>query len=801
MRSRHVTAAAAALAFVLILVTAPASVSAVHTVKLHHATLHAGAPTYAGDGSVPGAYMAIPARGAAETVYTRLVKTFGARGVRIIPAHAVGEEPGFAFHAPTGQEAMGNVRAWPEVTWVGRLRPEVKIHPNMGQPLYDRHRWRVDTLVPVTQALLDSVRALLQRLAPDVPVGSGASAGVDATTSVQAINDGAFMVYARTGRLGDIDIPLALAGLDYVYSVSCVAWLAHMATTDFTPVATSGPQTSARAIRGSTPNYSGAGVVVGVIDTGLDHGHPYFRDMNSQVPIHIDPARPRTDTGHAHVRAYVPFMDVLFDSSGLDHGTHVSGIVKSVAPDARIAFFDVSCATHGGCVCPTAIEPDCACAHYAGGRCPNAPGSVHAPASLITAFDMLREAGATIINISLGAHMSIHSPRVHYSPVSREIDEYLYAHRELLVVFAAGNNGAAGPRAMDEFNTAKSVVSVGSGGNDTVAPWFRRGGAVLTLDDVDGATSRGPTAEGDDRIKPEVVAPGAWVLSARAGTKLEMPSRGSSMAAPGVAGAAAVLTEFLRERHRVAAPRASLLRAVLVACAVPMTGLVAADTPRLEAPHVPPEAQGFGRVDIAALVDDRRPPPAATLTVLANEDRSLRPGTSAQYEWRASRSRATIVLAWTDMPGSEHAIRAIVNDLDLVVTPVDGGGGASIFGNGGTRRDSSNVVERVELQELRAGARYTISVQFTAGVVAQDFSLVVVEGPPTKKQQQQQQQPTQALTTTTAATPRTTSSKPSPNLFLWIGIPVGIVLFIGTLVTIVVCFVWHNNSAVMKRTH
>jgi subtilisin family serine protease len=82
------------------------------------------------------------------------------------------------------------------------------------------------------------------------------------------------------------------------------------------------------------------------------------------------------------------------------------------------------------------------------------------------------------------------------------------------------------------------------------------------------ASSQGPT--GDGRMKPNVVAPGTWVRSARAGTADQYQDRvGTSMAAPHVAGLAATLMQHYPEFQW----RPYLLRAHLMASALPHDNL------------------------------------------------------------------------------------------------------------------------------------------------------------------------------------------------------------------------------------
>ena len=116
-------------------------------------------------------------------------------------------------------------------------------------------------------------------------------------------------------------------------------------------------------------------------------------------------------------------------------------------------------------------------------------------------------------------------------------------------------------------------------------------------------SSRGPTLDG--RIKPDVVAPGTFILSTRS-TRLApnnfawgaYPANhayfhmgGTSMATPLVAGCLALIRQHLRATWAIASPSAALLKAVLIAGSVRLPGQVPSGV------QLDP-AQGFGRVDL-----------------------------------------------------------------------------------------------------------------------------------------------------------------------------------------------------------
>ena len=114
-------------------------------------------------------------------------------------------------------------------------------------------------------------------------------------------------------------------------------------------------------------------------------------------------------------------------------------------------------------------------------------------------------------------------------------------------------------------------------------------GASDDFDQIAGFSSRGPTS--DLRLKPDVVAPGVGIMAPQAGTSGYVAFDGTSMAAPHVAGAAALVLQA----HPDWTPL--LVKAALMNSALPLAG------PRLW-------EQGAGRIQV---------PNAVTAAVLVVE--------------------------------------------------------------------------------------------------------------------------------------------------------------------------------------
>jgi len=182
-------------------------------------------------------------------------------------------------------------------------------------------------------------------------------------------------------------------------------------------------------------------------------------------------------------------------------------------------------------------------------------------------------------------------------------------------------------------------------------------------------SGRGPAAAG--RFKPDVVAPGTFVLSARSRriAPLHTPaavstdpdyffSSGTSMATPLVAGCAALLREWLVTHHAMSTPSAALIKALLINGADDMPGQYSPS----EAPLVPNYSEGFGRVNVSATINHSDTP--ASRLEFYEEATALDSGEeeSKTFDVPAGATTLKVTLVWTDPPGA-----GLQNDLDLIV--------------------------------------------------------------------------------------------------------------------------------------
>lgn len=147
-----------------------------------------------------------------------------------------------------------------------------------------------------------------------------------------------------------------------------------------------------------------------------------------------------------------------------------------------------------------------------------------------------------------------------------------------LVVASAGNSGPACSTVDDPISIYADVLTVGAYGTTGVVASF---------------SSRGPVnIDGSGLLKPDLTAPGVGVLSAVRGGTLGTLS-GTSMAAPHVAGAAALLWSAVPDL--VGEPERTIQ--ILLKSTVPVTDSACMNGAVADSPN---PTYGYGRLDVAA---------------------------------------------------------------------------------------------------------------------------------------------------------------------------------------------------------
>ena len=302
------------------------------------------------------------------------------------------------------------------------------------------------------------------------------------------------------------------------------------------------------------------------------------------------------------------------------------------------------------------------------------------------------------------------------------------------IIFSAGNSGP-GANSLTRPKVSKNTIAVANSENIRPEAGFGNGTSADNMEDLRSTSSRGPAADG--RIKPDITAPGTVITGSRAGTSCGSVSScfdtnhswstGTSHAAPQVAGAAALFTEYWRNNHAGAYPRPSLIKAAILNTGQEMNGV---GTSSLQIPN---GNEGWGRINLKLMLN-------SVPTLRINEEHNFTsPGTSVAFLGTVADSTkpVRVTLVWTDPPGVSDP--ALVNNLDLQVNV----GGTFYRGNvlvGGTSTpggsgDTINNVEMVLLPAgIPAGTFFSVAVSSVAlngnGVLGnedttdQHFSLV-----------------------------------------------------------------------------
>ena len=385
--------------------------------------------------------------------------------------------PNNAFIVKMDGNILDTVEGFREIKWISLYRPDYKVEPRLTAKAKTIEETITVTVQTFEAEEIDEVRDTLKELRGEIVASSGTKWG------------------------GTIRVQIAPALISQIINLPSVKWVEEYIPPKLLNdrAVTSGEMNVTEVW--NTHGLTGTGQIVAVADTGLDMGV-------NDLTLHPD------------------FQGAVLATYGLGagrggdwsdqygHGTHVSGSVlgrgtasggtyKGVAYDAGLVFQSI-------------LDAD--------------GGLLGGVASLGDLFLPPYNDGARIHSNSWGSAVD-----GAYTAESQSADQFMWDHKDMLVVFAAGNSGVdmdsdgvVDTDSMGAPATAKNVLTVGANENDrNVAPftsyaWSGWGFPVdpiasdPTTDNPSGMaafSSRGACDDG--RIKPDVVAPGTYVASTR----------------------------------------------------------------------------------------------------------------------------------------------------------------------------------------------------------------------------------------------------------------------------------------------
>ena len=183
-------------------------------------------------------------------------------------------------------------------------------------------------------------------------------------------------------------------------------------------------------------------------------------------------------------------------------------------------------------------------------------------------------------------------------------------------------------------------------------------------------SSRGPTD--DNRLKPDVVAPGTFILSTKSRYTTSVGwgaynsdytyMGGTSMATPLTAGATALLLQHLIDNMGHENPNSSLIKAIFAASATDMTGQYSSST-NGAGETAPNNHEGWGRVDLRQALNS---------TWIENESVTTGANRGWSFNIQSGAPDLSVVVSWIDPAATPAAGAQLINDLDLAVKDPSG---------------------------------------------------------------------------------------------------------------------------------
>lgn len=715
-------------------------------------------------GEDPGAYL-VQSRGVLNESLRRQLREAGMEIVSYIPNNA--------YLVRGSRVAMEQAAASPEVAAVLPFAPAFKLEPQL-----------------LDLALADSPAPENQQLIVTVADPANTIPAMVALGGVEVFRErGPFGQLVTVSGLGNRVVELAQ--LPDVLMIE--RWNPRALANDLTGVALG----SVTNLDNTGPylELDGAGVLININDSGVDQTHPDLAGRVDTIPA---------------LRA-----TVLADFEG--HGTHVAGTIAGDGTASGTLAGTPQGSTNGASV---------------QGRAPKAKlwvlpvDLIQGPPSGDTYLqeEAAKAPGRSSRNRPLISNNSWGYTTREYSSKSASYDAAVRdalpgerGDQPILYVFSVGNEGSGGdsgvngiPDSIASPGNAKNVISVGAlesprnltnaiiydtnfiavkigstvlpnrGYSETNTSYFTN--EVLkpftdTAHQVAGYSSRGNVGveiEGSSgRFKPDVVAPGSFILSARSARwrienqypadpftgelpddyylfndleKSNAPSyrfeSGTSMSTPAISGLLAQIQQYFEQKVGVF-PSAATYKALLINASLATSETYEPDTKEVL------NYGGWGMPTLPRALRSGIKVAGSDKPLAALEGAGLATAEAATLKLTVSETNAPlrVTLVWTDPPGNPAASTKLVNDLDLVISNTVSGevffGNDFSPGSGFSRSQTTNApvapdrvnnVERIVLQSPLSGEyviwliahRVNVNARWdNPSKVVQDFSLTI----------------------------------------------------------------------------
>jgi hypothetical protein len=606
-------------------------------------------------------------------------------GIRALGAEVLQYVPHQAFFVYADEVTMHRVAGDSRVRWVGRYLPENKIAPELREQVASqlngsRSNGRMQALEVNANGTAIFDVAVFARASIDT-----AQAEIINISSGRVRN----VINLRHNFFNVIRVELPLANVTRVAEIPDVVRIDPY----FTPTAED--ERAAQIVAGNfssttvinAPGYNpltqfgvnGQNVTVSVVDDGV--GIPGDGGFYVTATNTVDgPLRGATigASGHGHLNATIiagntPFS--VLDPTGYNYGL-------GIAPNSHIINIPLLRGGYTGTESNTVDDT-----------------VVTAGPNGVKGFITNNSWGNGTNSNAYDAYAAMYDGFVQDASIAATIDP-------ILIVFSAGNSGTSG---LTRPKVAKNVIAVANSKNLRT----ELSASANNIDNIDSSSSVGPAADG--RIKPDITAPGSAITGGRSGTSslfgnidtFHRWSTGTSHAAPQVAGAAALFTQFWKSANGGSNPSPALAKAALLNATQEMNGV-------LTTAPIPNGNEGWGRINMKLMLNTGVP-----IKYIDQTHEFFNPGELVAYIGKVSSSTKPlrITLVWTDPPGVGNP--ALVNNLDLTVNV----GGTIYKGNvftagtstpGGTA-DTLNNVENVFLPAgIPSGTIVTVSVSTVA---------------------------------------------------------------------------------------